>query len=155
MSVADLVEKLGVPAAPARRTAHSLPLLVLHKQLESSVKSWSETLKVLCIAWGLPLEQATLYIDGEKQTTDAAKGLQHHIDKRATKALFQSEGIMVPEISESIVGCMGRHSLNNDTVQAANVSTLVWQAVFWLLWHSYLVRMTRPRSRHEVPQLWY
>ena len=50
----------------------------------------------------LPLEQATLSINGDKQTTDVCKGLRHHIGRRATKVFFQSKGIMPPAVFNSI-----------------------------------------------------
>lgn len=50
----------------------------------------------------LPLEQAALSIDGDKQTTDVCKGLRHHIGRRAARALFQTEGIMLPSVFDII-----------------------------------------------------
>ena len=40
------------------------------------------------------MELACLYIDGEKQTTDVAKGLRYQIGRRAARHFFQEEGIM-------------------------------------------------------------
>ena len=50
----------------------------------------------------LPLEKCTLFIDGEKQTTDVRHALGYHIGRKNARAFYASEEILDPETFDTV-----------------------------------------------------